>query len=281
MSVPKIPVISLDGISQSAADPAAAASGKTPGAPRPSALPAEILRAEHLAKMQTKGASSMSKKDQQILGKGTLGQQTNEPLRTLKLNTAAASPDNSDSKSKFAVSSSRARSLMALQTKESVPSKEEDAPPVPVLADTERTISKRAAVAQRSGLKERVFQTVLKGFGDPAAKWEFLRKNVAEMFNREKKGNKISVRGFTVIMGKLLLTSVLPVKDLEKCALLDGDDEVSSRSSQQSSLCADVIEQVLVDELLESVFGAGVPSTPSARAAMNAHVAAAADIHGS
>ncbi len=35
--------------------------------------------------------------------------------------------------------------------------------------------------------------------------------------------------------------------------------------------------QVLVDELLESVFGEGVPSTPSARAAMSAHAAAAAD----
>lgn len=263
MSAPNIPAISLGAISRSAADAATTNSGKTPGAPRPSALPAEILRAEHLSKMQSKGASSMSKKDQQILGKGTLGQQTSEPLRTLKLNTSAASPNDSDSKSKFAVSSSRARSLMALQTKDAAPSKEEDAPPIPVLADTERTISKRAAVASRSSLKERVFQTVLKGFGDPSAKWEFLRKNVADMFNREKKGNKISVRGFNVIMGKLLLTSVLPVKDLEKCALLEGDDEI------------------LVDELLESVFGAGVPSTLSARAAVNAHAAAAADIHGS
>ncbi len=39
-----------------------------------------------------------------------------------------------------------------------------------------------------------------------------------------------------------------------------------------------------MDELLESVFGEGVPSTPSARAAVNAHAAAAsaaaADIHG-
>jgi hypothetical protein len=229
MSVPKVPAISIGGIAGSAAINAAATTpGKTPGAPRPSALPAEILRAEHLAKMETKGASSMSKKDQQILGKGTLGQQTNEPLRTLKLNTSAASPDNSDSKSKFSISSSRARSLMALQTKEAAPSKAEEAPPIPVLADTERTISKRAAIALRSSLKERVFQTVLKGFGDPAAKWEFLRKNVGEMFNREKKGNTISVRGFTIIMGKLLLTSVLPIKDLEKCALLEGDDEVRS-----------------------------------------------------
>ena len=234
MSAPKIPAISLGEISRSTADNVASNSGKTPGAPRPSALPAEILRAEHLTKMQTKGTSSMSKKDQQILGKGTLGQHTSEPLRTIKLNTSAASPDNSDSKSKFAVSSSRARSLMALQTKEAVPSKEEDATPVPVLADTDRTIAKRAAVALRSSLKERVFQTVLKGFGDPSAKWEFLRKNVADMFNREKKGNKISVRGFTVIMGKLLLTSVLPIKDLEKCALLDGDDEVGRRCSQHS-----------------------------------------------
>jgi hypothetical protein len=39
--------------------------------------------------------------------------------------------------------------------------------------------------------------------------------------------------------------------------------------------------QVLVSELLESVFSEGVPSTPSARAAMNAHAAAAAEIHGS
>jgi hypothetical protein len=230
MSAPKVPAISIGGIAGSAASNAAATTpGKTPGAPRSSALPAEILRAEHLAKMETKGASSMSKKDQQILGKGTLGQQTNEPLRTLKLNTSAASPDNSDSKSKFSISSSRARSLMALQTKEAAPSKAEEAPPIPVLADTERTISKRAAIALRSSLKERVFQTVLKGFGDPAAKWEFLRKNVGEMFNREKKGNTISVRGFTIIMGKLLLTSVLPIKDLEKCALLEGDDEVRSR----------------------------------------------------
>jgi hypothetical protein len=150
--------------------------------------------------MQSKGSNSMSKKDQQILGKGTLGQNTNEPLRTLKLNTSAASPDNSDSKSKFSISSSRARSLMALQTKEVAPSKAEDAPPVPVLADTDRTVAKRAAVALRSSLKERVFQTVLKGFGDPSAKWDFLRKNVAEMFNREKRGGKCSVRCFTIIM---------------------------------------------------------------------------------
>jgi hypothetical protein len=228
MSAPKIPPISLGAVVGSSSSHAATGTpAKTPGAPRPQALPAEILRAEHLSKMQTKGASSMSKKDQQILGKGTLGQQTSEPLRSLKLNTSSASPDNSDAKSKFTISSSRARSLMALQTKEAAPSKEEDTPAVPVLADTDRTISKRAAVALRSSLKERVFQTVLKGFGDPAAKWAFLRKNVAEMFNREKKGNKISLRGFTIIMGKLLLTSVLPVKDLEKCALLEGDDEVS------------------------------------------------------
>jgi hypothetical protein len=127
---------------------------------------------------------------------------------------------------------------MALQTKEVTPCKEDESPPIPVLADTERTISKRAAVALRSSLKERVFQTVLKGFGDPSAKWEFLRKNVAEMFHREKKGNTISVRGFTVIMAKLLLTSVLPVKDLEKCALLEGDDEVSWRMlSLHQSFC--------------------------------------------
>jgi len=232
MSAPKIPAISLSGISGSAAVNSATGNpGKTPGAPRPSALPAEILRAEHLSKMQTKGSSSMSKKDQQIMGKGTLGQHTNEPLRTLKLDTSSASPDNSDSKSKFAISSSRARSLMALQTKDVAVSKEQEAPPIPVLADTERTVSKRAAVALRSSLKERVFQTVLKGFGDPSAKWEFLRKNVAEMFNREKKGSKCSVRCFTIIMGKLLLTSVLPVKDLEKCALLEGDDEVSCRNT--------------------------------------------------
>ena len=248
--------------------------------------------------MQSKGSNSMSKKDQQILGKGTLGQNTNEPLRTLKLNTSAASPDNSDSKSKFSISSSRARSLMALQTKEVAPSKAEDAPPVPVLADTDRTVAKRAAVALRSSLKERVFQTVLKGFGDPSAKWDFLRKNVAEMFNREKRGGKCSLRCFTIIMAKLLLTSVLPVKDLEKCALLDGEDEVSSgmwcsstccmgmwcSSTCCMGLCSRVRWQVLVDELLESVFGEGVPSTPSARAAMNAHAtaasAAAADIHG-
>jgi hypothetical protein len=231
MSAPKIPAISLGAVAGSLASNAEVGTpGKTPGAPRPHALPAEILRAEHLSKMQTKGVSSMSKKDQQILGKGTLGQQTNEPLRTLKLNTSSASPDNSDAKSKFTISSSRARSLMALQTKEAAPSKEEDSPSIPVLADTDRTISKRAAVALRSNLKERVFQTVLKGFGDPAAKWEFLRKSVAELFNREKKGNRISVRGFTIIMGKLLLTSVLPIKDLEKCALLEGDDEVSYHS---------------------------------------------------
>jgi hypothetical protein len=240
MSSPKVPAISLGSISSSAPSKAAAGTpGTTPGAPRPSAaLPAEILRAEHLSKMHSKGASSMSKHDQQILRKGTLGQVTNEPLRNLKLNVAATTCDSSDSKSKFPISSSRARSLMALQTKEVTPCKEDESPPIPVLADTERTISKRAAVALRSSLKERVFQTVLKGFGDPSAKWEFLRKNVAEMFHREKKGNTISVRGFTVIMAKLLLTSVLPVKDLEKCALLEGDDEVSWRMlSLHQSFC--------------------------------------------
>ena len=132
-------------------------------------------------------------------------------------------------------------------------------------------------------MKERVFQTVLKGFGDPSAKWDFLRKNVAEMFNREKRGGKCSLRCFTIIMAKLLLTSVLPVKDLEKCALLDGEDEVSSGMWCSSTCCMGLCSlvvwgcahacggQVLVDELLESVFGEGVPSTPSARAAMNAH----------